>query len=39
MGVHADQWQGTAIVGEANSLVAEVHDRMPVMLMPEDYDR
>jgi putative SOS response-associated peptidase YedK len=26
------------IVGEANSLVAQVHDRMPVMLMPDDYD-
>ena len=27
------------IVGEPNPLVAGVHDRMPVMLMPEDYDR
>ena len=27
------------IVGEANPLVAPVHDRMPVILMPEDYDR
>ena len=27
------------IVGEANSLVAQVHDRMPVILLPEDYDR
>ena len=27
------------IVGEANPLVAQVHDCMPVMLMPEDYDR
>ena len=27
------------IVGEANSLVEAVHDRMPVMLMSEDYDR
>ena len=27
------------IVGEANPLVGGVHDRMPVMLMPEDYDR
>ena len=26
------------IVGEANPLVAPVHDRMPVILMPEDYD-
>ena len=27
------------IVGEANPLVGAVHDRMPVMLMSEDYDR
>jgi putative SOS response-associated peptidase YedK len=27
------------IVGEANPLVNDVHDRMPVMLMSEDYDR
>jgi putative SOS response-associated peptidase YedK len=27
------------IVGEANPLVSPVHDRMPVILMPEDYDR
>jgi len=27
------------IVGEANPLVAGIHDRMPVMLMSEDYDR
>jgi putative SOS response-associated peptidase YedK len=27
------------IVGEANPLVARVHDRMPVMLMSKDYDR
>ncbi len=27
------------VVGEANPLVAPVHDRMPVILMPEDYDR
>ncbi|MBN9022243.1 MAG: SOS response-associated peptidase [Rhizobiales bacterium] len=27
------------IVGEANPLVSPVHDRMPVMLMPQDYDR
>ena len=26
------------IVGEPNPLVGGVHDRMPVMLMPEDYD-
>jgi putative SOS response-associated peptidase YedK len=29
----------TMIVGEPNPLAAAVHDRMPVMLMPEDYDR
>ena len=29
----------TIIVGEANPLVAPVHDRMPVILLPEDYDR
>ena len=27
------------IVGEANPLVGAVHDRMPVMLMSEDYYR
>jgi putative SOS response-associated peptidase YedK len=27
------------IVGEAKPLVEGVHDRMPVMLMSEDYDR
>jgi putative SOS response-associated peptidase YedK len=27
------------IVSEANPLVSGVHDRMPVMLMAEDYDR
>ena len=27
------------IVGEANSLVTPIHNRMPVMLMAEDYDR
>jgi putative SOS response-associated peptidase YedK len=27
------------IVGEANPLVGAIHDRMPVMLMPADYDR
>ena len=26
------------IVGEPNPLVGGVHDRMPVMLLPEDYD-
>jgi putative SOS response-associated peptidase YedK len=26
------------IVGEANPLVAQVHERMPVMLMPADYN-
>jgi putative SOS response-associated peptidase YedK len=27
------------IVGEPNPLVGGVHDRMPVMLLMEDYDR
>jgi len=27
------------IVGEPNPLVGGVHDRMPVMLLPEGYDR
>jgi putative SOS response-associated peptidase YedK len=27
------------IVGEANPLVGGVHDRMPVMLLSQDYDR
>ena len=27
------------IVGEANPLVGGVHDRVPVMLMSDDYDR
>ncbi len=26
------------IVGDANSLVAGIHDRMPVIVMPDDYD-
>src|SRR5450631_3537840 len=34
-----DILSATIIVGEPNPLVAPVHDRMPVMLMPEDYDR
>jgi putative SOS response-associated peptidase YedK len=29
----------TMIVGEPNPLVGGIHDRMPVMLMSEDYDR
>ena len=29
----------TIIVGEPNPLVGAVHDRMPVMLVPEDHDR
>ena len=28
----------TIIVGEPNPLAAAVHDRMPVILNPEDYD-
>jgi putative SOS response-associated peptidase YedK len=27
------------IVGEPNALTGSVHDRMPVMLLPQDYDR
>ena len=34
-----DILSATIIVREPNPLVAPVHDRMPVMLMPEDYDR
>ena len=34
-----DLLSAAIIVGEANSLVAQVHDRMPVILLPEDYDR
>ena len=43
-----DRWQGPAgevvescaiITTEANSLVAPVHNRMPVILHPTDYDR
>lgn len=41
-----ERWQGEAriiescsiIVTQANSLVATIHDRMPVILSPEDYD-
>ena len=29
----------TIIVGEPNPLVGAIHDRMPVMLLPDDYDR
>jgi putative SOS response-associated peptidase YedK len=29
----------TIIVGERNPLVDGIHDRMPVMLLPDDYDR
>lgn len=34
-----DTVSAAIIVGEPNPLVAGVHDRMPVMLMPEDHDR
>jgi putative SOS response-associated peptidase YedK len=34
-----DVLSAAMIVGEANPLVGGVHDRMPVMLMSEDYDR
>ena len=29
----------TIIVGEPNPLLDGIHDRMPVMLLPDDYDR
>jgi putative SOS response-associated peptidase YedK len=29
----------TIIVGEPDPLLDGIHDRMPVMLMPDDYDR
>jgi len=29
----------TILTTEANALVADIHDRMPVILRPEDYDR
>ncbi len=34
-----DLLSATIIVGEPNPLVAGIHDRMPVVLMPEGYDR
>jgi putative SOS response-associated peptidase YedK len=35
-----DVWQTcTILTTDANSLLSQVHDRMPVMLHPEDYDR
>ena len=34
-----DILSATIIVGEPNPLAAAVHDRMPVILEPEDYDR
>ena len=35
------EWVRTfaVITTEANALVADIHDRMPVILRPEDYDR
>jgi len=35
------EWVRTfaVITTEANELVADIHDRMPVILRPEDYDR
>jgi len=35
----ADLLSAAIIVGEPNPLAAAVHDRMPVILRPEDYDR
>lgn len=34
-----DILSATILVGEANPLVNAIHDRMPVMLMADDYDR
>ena len=36
-----DEWIRTfaVLTTEANELVAEIHDRMPVILRPEDFDR
>jgi putative SOS response-associated peptidase YedK len=34
-----DILSGAIIVGEPNPLVNGIHDRMPVILMPDDYDR
>jgi len=34
-----DILSATIIVGEPNPLVGAIHDRMPVILMPQDYDR
>ena len=34
-----DILSATILVGEANPLVGAIHDRMPVILMPDDYDR
>ena len=33
-----DVLSATILVGEPNPLVSGVHDRMPVMLLPQDYD-
>jgi putative SOS response-associated peptidase YedK len=38
-GAIEDLLSAAIIVGEPNPLVAAVHDRMPVILMPDDYDR
>lgn len=35
----ADILSTAIIVGEANPLLDGIHDRMPVMLLPDDYDR
>ena len=34
-----DILSATIIVGDPNPLVGAIHDRMPVILMPQDYDR
>ena len=35
----AQLWPELVIVGEPNPLAAAIHDRMPVILEPDDYDR
>jgi putative SOS response-associated peptidase YedK len=43
LGICADRGRANPVylhvVGESNPLVSGVHDRMPVMLVAEDYDR
>ena len=32
-------WTFAIITSDANELVADIHDRMPLILAPEDYER